>query len=153
MCRPIIPAWVYGHGGPSVLTSSADSESFDHTQTNEITKSLKKTKLREGKATHSTRDKWRAMVSEIFWEVVSVLTTCRKGSNVEMREEREATEGLHCINFSLYFLVSFFKMKYIENGKSKLSTVFIFETIRSRSSKLTRSHVDRFRHFFLYFQY
>jgi hypothetical protein len=49
----------------------------------------KKANLREGKTTRSARDKWRAVVPENPWEVVSLLATCRKGKQGGDGEERE----------------------------------------------------------------
>jgi hypothetical protein len=34
--------------------------------------------------------------------------------------------GLECVSFSVYFLIRFFKMKYLDNRKSKLRSVFHF---------------------------
>jgi hypothetical protein len=47
------------------------------------------------------------VVPENLWEVVSLLATCRKGSKVEMREEREDRERLGCVSFFPFFLDSF----------------------------------------------
>jgi hypothetical protein len=64
-----------------------------------------------------------------------------KGSNVRMSEERE--DGHH------FFYIRFFKMKHLENRKSKLRTVFIFEILVSRSSKLDLMLIGFEIHFFV----
>jgi hypothetical protein len=56
-----------------------------------------------------------------------------QGKQGGIGEEREE-QGM--VQFSLYFLDLFFLMKYIANRKSKLRTVFTFEILASRSSKL-----------------
>jgi hypothetical protein len=61
-----------------------------------------------------------------------------------MREEREDIEA----HFFSFFLDSFFLMKYLENRKSKLRTIFIFEILASRSLKL--DPVFRFRDIYFF---
>jgi hypothetical protein len=70
-----------------------------------ISKSLKKAGLREGKTTRSACNKWRAVVLENLWEVVSLLVTCRKGKQGG-EEGGERRAGL--CQFFPFFVDSFF---------------------------------------------
>jgi hypothetical protein len=66
----------------------------------------KKADLREGKATRSARDKWRVVVPENPWKVVSLLATCRKG---KQGGDGGGERRLGCVSFSLFLLDSFFQ--------------------------------------------
>jgi hypothetical protein len=61
--------------------------------------------------------------------------TCCKGKQSSMRDERE---GYVRGELSKYFpfLDLILKMKYLNNSLSKLRTIFTFEILTSRSSKL-----------------
>jgi hypothetical protein len=72
-------------------------------------KSLKKADLRKGPETLSVRDKWRVVVPKKSLEVVSLLTTCRKGEKVGDEGGDRRAKRVGCLRFSLYFLDLFFK--------------------------------------------
>jgi hypothetical protein len=92
------------------------------------------------KSLEKDRSLWRSKTHCTWWQNFCVKwslcsPSVARGSKVEMREERRA-EGLVCVCFSIYFLDFFFKMEYFEYSMSKLWTVFTFEILVSRSSKL-----------------
>lgn len=64
---------------------------------------------------------------------------------------REKTGLCQFFPFSSRFV--FFKMKYLQNRKSKFRTVFTFEILASRSSKLDPMLINFEKLFFSYFQY
>jgi hypothetical protein len=72
--------------------------------------------------------------SKKSWEVVSLLTTCRKGKQGgDERERRTGEGGLSQLSLLIF---RFFFMKYLENCLFNLRTVSSFKIIASRSSKL-----------------